>query len=79
MINRKLTVVLWHGALTVVHRRVALAAFLRHAREDAVVVYYNPRDPAAGDVRVAARAVGVVLREAPPPAGDPPGADTPWS
>ena len=74
MINRKSSVVLWHGALTVVHRRVALAAFLRQAREDAVRVYYNPRDPAARDVRAAARAVGVILRKAPPSAGDPPGA-----
>lgn len=72
--NRIRPMILWHGAITVLHQRVALAAFLRHTQQRVVAVYYNPDDPAARDVEAAARAVAVGLHAAPSAVHDQPGA-----
>ncbi len=55
------TPVLWHRAINLTHRKVALASFLRTAQETQSHVYYSTHDPAALVIAEVAALVGVVV------------------
>lgn len=75
MYDNRHPLILWHGAQTPLHRRVALAAFLGHALEYQWPIYTARDDPAFADLRAAAPPGRLIVIGSPSMGWQP---TTPW-